>query len=120
MYRLALGLALATGTTAWGQRIERPDALRLSPTQAATLELRRGDTALAHYPAEARKAGLDAVVVVDLLINADGMVLEAQVVTESTPDHGFALAALDTVKTFEFTNPLHRLVLMSMNVEFLP
>ena len=46
--------------------------------------------------------------------------LEARVLTESPPDEGFGLAALDTAKTYEFANPLNRLVLFALTVEFAP
>jgi TonB family protein len=102
------------------QRLERPEALRIAGEQAAQLVLLRGDAAFAHYPPQAKSEGVDAVVVVDLLLNADGQVLEAQVVSESPPAKGFGLAALDTAKTFEFSNPFRRQVLVAWTVEFLP
>jgi TonB family protein len=102
------------------QRLDRPDALRITGEQAAQLELLRGDSAFAHYPPKAKSEGLDAVVIVDLLLNPEGQVLEAQVVSESPPGKGFGLAALDTAKTFEFANPFRRQVLVAWSVEFLP
>ena len=98
----------------------RPDALRLQGTQTTQLRWLRGDAPEKHYPAFARAEGLDGIVTVDLLINADGQVLEAQVISESPPGVGFGLAALDTAKTYEYENRLHRLVLMSITVGFLP
>jgi hypothetical protein len=39
---------------------------------------------------------------------------------ESPPDAGFGLAALDVAKTYEFYNPLKKLVLMDVVISFLP
>lgn len=111
--------ALAPGR-AQAQRLVNPAALRLEGERVAQLVLQRGDEPAKHYPPAARQAALDGVVVVDLLVNPEGQVLEAQVISESPPGQGFGLAALDTAKTFEFTNRLNRLVLLSMTIEFLP
>jgi TonB family protein len=102
------------------QQLVRPDAERLRGENVTRLTLLRGAPPEQFYPAAARRDGIDGSAVVDLLINETGLVLEAQVISESPPDHGFGLAALDTVKTYEFDNPLQRLVLMSLTVEFLP
>jgi hypothetical protein len=45
---------------------------------------------------------------------------EAQVVSESPPDAGFGLAALDTAKTFEFENPFRQSVLLLVTIQFEP
>jgi TonB family protein len=84
------------------------------------LRQRRGDAPEQHYPAAAKTQRLDGLVMVDLLITAEGLVLEAQVITESPANAGFGLAALDVVKTWEFDNILKRLVLMTVAVSFLP
>lgn len=109
---------LPTGAAA--QRIENPRALRLEGEQAEKLRLLRGDPPQKHYPAAAKAAAIDGVVVVDLLLNDAGQVLEAQVVSEQPRDHGFGLAALDTAKTFEFDNPHRRWLLVALTIEFLP
>ena len=101
-------------------RIKHPGAVRVTGKDTERFKLLRGDTPMQHYPPEAKKAGMDGIVVVDLLLNDQGRVLEAQVVSEAPNGFGFGLAALDTAKTFEFVNPLQKLVLMSVNVEFLP
>jgi TonB family protein len=95
-------------------------ALRVTGAQTSRLRLLRNHPVAEFYPAEAKRDGLDGIVTVDLLINAEGLVLEAQVLTESPPDRGFGLAALDMAKTYEFNNTLKRLVLMSMTVQFQP
>lgn len=84
------------------------------------LKQRRGDLPEQHYPLKAKAQRLDGLVLVDLLITPEGFVQEAQVITESPTDAGFGLAALDTVKTWEFDNDLKRLVLMTVTVSFLP
>ena len=117
---LAATLLQQASVPAVAQRLERPEALRLKGEQVAQLVLRRGDAAFDHYPAKAKSEGVDAVVVVDLLLNADGQVQEAQVVSELPAGKGFGLAALDTAKTFEFSNPFRRPVLVEWSVEFLP
>lgn len=101
-------------------KLVRPDAVRVTGKQAERFRLRRGDTPAQHYPEAARKAAVDGKVVVDLLLNESGQVLEAQVVAESPQGFDLGIAALDLAKTFEYENPLKRLVLMSINVEFVP
>ena len=117
---LATAVGLLMFLPAMAQRIENPRALRLEGEQAEQLRLLRGDTPEQHFPAAARAAALDGVVVVDVLLNDTGQVLEAQVVNEQPRGQGFGLAALDTVKTFEFENPHRRLLLVALTVEFLP
>jgi TonB family protein len=101
-------------------KLVRPDAVRVTGKQAERFRLRRGDTAAEHYPEAARKAAVDGKVVVDLLLNEGGQVLEAQIVAESPQGFDLGIAALDLAKTFEYVNPLKRLVLMSITVEFVP
>jgi TonB family protein len=101
-------------------RLIRPDALRVEGAQTARLRWRRGESPETFYPARARRKGLDGIVTVDLLINAEGYVLEAQVISESPMGEGFGLAALDVVKTYEYFNDLERPVLMAVTVSFLP
>jgi TonB family protein len=102
------------------QRLENPRALRLEGEQVEQLRLLRGDSPEKHYPAAAKSAAIDGVVVVDLLLNEAGQVLEAQVVSEQPRGHGFGLAALDTAKTFEFENTHRRWLLVALTIEFLP
>jgi len=101
-------------------KLVRPGALRVEGAQTARLRWRRGEPAEKFYPPEARRKGLDGIVTVDLLINAEGFVLEAQVISESPTGEGFGLAALDVVKTYEYFNDLKRQVLMAVTVSFLP
>jgi hypothetical protein len=105
---------LATG------KIIRPDAVRVAGKDAERFTLRKGDTPEQHFPPTARKEGWDAIVSVDLLLNERGEVLEAQIIRESPSGLGFGLAALDTAKTFVYENPLKKLVLMSIDIAFLP
>ena len=100
--------------------LQAAGALRVTGTQTTKLRLLRSHPVAEFYPAEAKRDGLDGIVTVDLLINAEGLVVEAEVLTESPPDRGFGLAALDVAKTYEFDNTFKRLVLMSMNVQFQP
>ena len=101
-------------------RLQRPNAVRVSGKEAERFELLRGETAAQHYPQRAKQEAVDGIVVVDLLLNEQGQVLEAQVVGESPEKWGFGIAALDAAKTMEFVNPLKKLVLMSIKVEFVP
>lgn len=101
-------------------RLMNPDAVRVTGREAGRFRLLRGETPQQHYPEAARKAAVDGKVVVDLLLNAQGQVLEAQIVTESPKGYDLGIAALDVAKTYEFENPLKRLVLMSVGVEFVP
>jgi TonB family protein len=123
---IGIGLLLAGAAAGWvsapaqAQRLIRPEALRLSDKQVEQLKLRVGDTPEQHYPAAAKRDAVDGLVVVDLLLNIEGQVLEAQVVAESPRGFGFGLAALDTAKTFEFDNPFKRQVLLAWQVAFLP
>jgi len=100
--------------------LQAASALRVSGAQTARVRLLRSHPVTEFYPAAARRDGLDGIVTVDLLINAEGLVLEAEVLTESPADRGFGLAALDVAKTYEFDNTFKRLVLMSMTVQFQP
>ncbi len=52
------------------------------------------------YPAEARKAGIEGPVVLDLLIDVEGKVRAAELV--SGPQESLNLAALEAVKNFRF------------------
>ena len=61
------------------QRIENPRALRLQGEQVNQVRLLRGDPVEKHFPAAAKKAALDGVVVVDVMLNEAGQVLEAQI-----------------------------------------
>lgn len=101
-------------------RIENPKALRVQGEQVTRFRLLRGDSPSEHYPAAARKEGIDGFVTVDVMINESGQVLEAQVISESPGGRGFGLAALDAAKTFEFENPLKRWVVFTLSIEFLP
>jgi TonB family protein len=100
--------------------MERPDARRLTEHEIKQLELKVGDNAFDHYPPAAKRDAVDGLVVVDILLNAEGQVLEAEVASESPPGFGFGLAALDTAKTFEFRNTFKRRVLLTWQFEFLP
>jgi outer membrane biosynthesis protein TonB len=95
-------------------------ATRLTGAQTAKVRLVRSQPVEDFYPADARRDGLDGIVTVDLFINELGFVVEAEVLTESPRGHGFALAALDVAKTYEFDNTLKTLVLMSMTIVFQP
>jgi outer membrane biosynthesis protein TonB len=101
-------------------KLIRPDAVRVTGKDAERFRLKSGDTPEQHFPARAKSEGWDAIVSVDLLLNERGEVLEAQVIRESPSGLGFALAALDTAKTFVYENPLKKLVLMSIDITFLP
>lgn len=100
--------------------LQAPGALRLTGTQTAKVRLLRSHPVDEFYPVEARRKGLDGIVTVDLLINDLGLVVEAEVLTESPRGQGFGLAALDAAKTYEFDNTLKKLVLMSMTISFQP
>lgn len=118
--RAALIGVLLAATPAVGQRIENPQALRVQGDDLEQLRVLRGDAPEKHYPAEARRAGVDGLVTVDVMINEAGQVLEAQVLSESPRGQGFGIAALDTAKSLEFENPLRRWVVFTLTIEFLP
>jgi len=103
-----------------GQQLERPGALRVQGNDTAGIRWLRGQLPQDFYPPDAKAQGIDGLAIVDLLLNAEGAVLEAALVSESPPDQGFGLAALDTAKTYEFDNTFRRLVLMKVTIEFLP
>jgi TonB family protein len=96
------------------------DARRLTEKEIKQLELKAGDNAFDHYPAAAKRDAIDGLVVVDMLLNVEGQVLEAQVASEAPAGFGFGLAALDTAKTFEFRNPFRQRLLLTWQFEFLP
>jgi TonB family protein len=95
-------------------------AVRLVGANVAQVRLQRGDKPEQHYPPDARREGLDGIVIVDLLINIEGQVQEAEVLSESPPGHGFGIAALDTARTYEFENRLKQPVLMAITIQFTP
>jgi TonB family protein len=95
-------------------------ALKLTAEQRERLQKRRGQDPEAFYPPRARAERIDGYVSVALLLNAEGFVLEAEVLRESPPDMGFGLAALDTTKTWEFDNPFRQLVRTEVIVAFQP
>jgi TonB family protein len=101
-------------------RIENPRALRLEGETVNRLRLRRGDPPENYYPPGAKAARLDGLVIVDLLLNEAGQVLEAQVINESPEGVGFGVAALDAAKTHEYENPFGRWVLVAITIQFLP
>lgn len=100
--------------------MQRPDALRLTEKQKEQLELLRGDDAFDHYPQRAKRDAIDGVASVDMLLNAEGQVLEAEIIAESPPGFGFGLAALDTAKTFEFRNTYRRRLLLTWSFSWVP
>jgi TonB family protein len=101
-------------------KLVHPGAVRVTGREAGRFRLLHGEIPEQHYPEAARKAAVDGKVVVDLLLNERGQVLEAQIVSESPTGFDLGIAALDLAKTYEFENPLKRLVLMSVTVEFVP
>jgi TonB family protein len=113
-------VALRTEPLPVKSKLESPGIARVSARDLPRFRQLRGDDPEQHYPEVARKEALDGIVIVDLLLNAQGQVQEAEVIAESPAGKGFGLAALDTAKTLEFVNPLKKPVLMSINVEFLP
>lgn len=117
---LPAGGARTAARQASGGRIDDPRAQRVQGAGLESFRLLRGDSPQQHYPAAARAAVIDGFVVVDVMINETGQVLEAQVLSESPPGQGFGLAALDAAKTFEFENPLKRWVAFTLTIEFLP
>jgi TonB family protein len=102
------------------QHIVRADAVRIQGREVERFKLLRGGSPQDYFPPAARAEGLDGLVTVDLLLNEAGQVLEAAVLHESPAGKGFGLAALDVAKTYEFANPLGRLVLLSLTIEFVP
>jgi TonB family protein len=100
--------------------LQAPGAIRLTGTQTEKLRLLRSHPVEEFYPVEAKRKGLDGIATVDLFINEVGLVVEAEVLSESPKGQGFGLAALDVAKTYEFDNTLKRLVLMSMTIQFQP
>jgi TonB family protein len=110
---------MESGLSGW-TKTQGAAALRVTGAQTARIRLLRSHPVSQYYPAEAKRDGLDGIVTVDVLINAEGLVLEAEVLTESPPNRGFGIAALDVAKTYEFDNTFRRLVLMSMTVQFQP
>jgi len=100
--------------------LQAAGALRVAGAQTTKVRLLRSHPVTQFYPAAAKRDGLDGIVTVDLLINAEGQVVEAEVLTESPSGQGFGIAALDVAKTYEFDNGFRRLVLMSMTVQFQP
>lgn len=67
------------------------------------------------YPEEARRAGVQGEVIVDIAIDEKGAVIEARV--KSGPD-ALRQAAVDAVRQFRFSNAVEKTVLATMTFNF--
>jgi protein TonB len=67
------------------------------------------------YPEEAKRAGVQGEVIVDITIDEKGAVIEARV--KSGPE-ALRQAAIEAVRQFRFSNVLERNVLATMTFNF--
>ena len=69
-----------------------------------------GDYSENDYPTQAKRRGIEALLLVNATLDADGNVTNAQIIdqTPGTEDYGFAEAAIRTAKTVRFSNPTHQ------------
>jgi TonB family protein len=87
--------------------------LRASSGEADPMEPKmthRGDYTSNDYPTDAMRRGVEALLLVDASIDANGNVTDAQILdqTPGTENYGFAEAAIRTAKTVRFSNPTHQ------------
>jgi TonB family protein len=95
-------------------------ALRLSGEQARQLKLIYSAPVTQFYPAEALARRQVGKAMVDLLIDASGVVIDVRVLDEDPLGVGFGDSAAAFAKTFKFWNPLNRLVALTAPVRFVP
>ena len=103
LYRAGLAFLLGLTPTfaVAGARAEAPSPTVSDSEPAAIAPPRMVHFEDATYPDEAKRAGLQATVVLKLDIDADGQVVEVQVVEPA--GHGFDEAAADAARRFTFT-----------------
>lgn len=95
-------------------------ALRLSESQTKSMKVVSAAPLPQFYPVQARLAHRPGMARLDVLVDAEGSVVEVRVLDESPLDQGFGEAAAAAAKTFKYYNPFNRLVVHVGTVKFSP
>ena len=95
-------------------------ALRLTDMQARRVKPISAAPLSQFYPREARARGQTGTVMLDLLVDASGVVMDVRVLEEEPLGMGFGDAAAASARTYRFQNPFNRLVARTTTVRFLP
>jgi TonB family protein len=95
-------------------------ALRLSELQTKSLKVISAAPLPQFYPVQARLARRPGMARLDVLVDAEGGVVEVRILEESPLGEGFGEAAAAVAKTFKYYNPFTRLVVHVGTVKFSP
>jgi TonB family protein len=103
-----------------GFKAESLGATRLAGEEARQIKLVSRASPPQFYPKEALAARRTGKVLLDLLIDADGRVKDALVLEENPLGLGFGDAAIAAARTYKFTNPFRKLVIIRTPTTFAP
>ena len=95
-------------------------ALRLTELQTRSMKVVSAAPLPQFYPVQARLAHRPGTARLDVLVDAEGGVVEVRILDESPLDQGFGEAAAAVAKTFKYYNPFNRLVVHVGTVKFSP
>ena len=95
-------------------------ALRLTELQTKSMKVISAAPLPQFYPVQARLAHRPGMARLDVLVDAEGGVVEVRILEESPLDQGFGEAATAVAKTFKYYNPFNRLVVHVGTVKFSP
>jgi TonB family protein len=95
-------------------------ATRLIGEEAKLIKLISRGSPPQFYPKEALALRRTGRVLLDVLIDADGNVKDALVLDESPLGLGFGDAAIAAARTYKFTNPYGKLVIVKTPTQFAP
>jgi TonB family protein len=71
-----------------------------------------------YYPAEARRRGIEGVVVVAVTLDAQGLPTDTRILSEDPPEMGFGAAASAAAHAMEYSNPTGHRVQFPFRVRF--
>ena len=95
-------------------------AMRLTGDQARQVKFISAAPLAQFYPREAIARRQTGKALLDLLIDASGVVVDVRVLDEDPLGMGFGDAAAASAKTYKYYNPFNRLVAISTPVKFSP
>jgi TonB family protein len=95
-------------------------ATRLSGEEAKGIKLISREWPPQFYPREALALRRPGRVLLDLLIDSDGNVKDALVLDENPLGLGFGDAAIAAARTYKFTNPYGKMVIIKTPTQFAP
>jgi TonB family protein len=95
-------------------------ATRLAGEEAKLIKLISRGSPPQFYPKEALALRRTGRVLLDVLIDADGNVKDALVLDENPLGLGFGDAAIAAARTYKFTNPYGKMVIIRTPTQFAP